>query len=147
MIILHKLARKIISFLENFLKVNEEREMNRHYPLYEVLPDVDIIVKDRDVLSEIADRADKIMEEKRLYLDPNFTLEHLAREVWSNRTYMSRALRLKRGVSFREYVSHFRLKYARGLCENAGYGASDLAIKSGFNDVRTFNRASDDFLF
>jgi YesN/AraC family two-component response regulator len=145
-IIFLKIVRSTICSLENLLNDWELNEANRSLLSNEVPPDVEIVIKERDVLSEIVQRADKVMEEKRLYLDPNFTLEALAKEVWSNRTYVSKALRLKRGVSFREYVYNFRLGYARKLWSNEECGAKDMAIMSGFNDVRTFNRAADDFL-
>ncbi len=114
--------------------------------MYVNLPEVEVCIRESDVLSEIADRADRVMEEKSLYLNPNLTLEQLAREVWSNRTYVSRALRLRRGVSFREYVCRFRMQYARKLGNRMGYGRSDLAVRCGFNSVRAFNRAAYDFL-
>lgn len=145
-IIFHKAVRSLICSLEYLQNIYDLNEADRRLISDEVPPDVEIIVKEKDVLSDIATRADRVMEEKRLYLDPNFTLENLAREVWSNRTYVSKALRLRRGVSFREYVYNFRLRYARRLWRDVDCGARDLAIRSGFNDVRTFNKAADDFL-
>ncbi|MBQ3174902.1 MAG: helix-turn-helix domain-containing protein [Bacteroidales bacterium] len=111
---------------------------------YREFEEVEITVNERDVFSEIADRADRVMEEKRLYLLPDLTLTMLAKEVWSNRTYLSKAIHLRRGMGFRQYVNYYRLKYAKELCKEDFPSLLDLALKSGFSDVRTFNRAADE---
>ncbi|MBR5856483.1 MAG: helix-turn-helix domain-containing protein [Bacteroidales bacterium] len=145
-IILIRTVRGIIGCFERVLALLEGKDTNPRPLLYERLPEVEMSMRHCDILAEIANRADRVMEEKRLYLNPDLTLNRLAKEVWSNRTYVSKALRLKRGVSFREYVCHFRLKHAKKMCNNIGRGAYELAIGSGFNDVRTFNKAVSDFL-
>ncbi len=123
----------------------ERKEFGQRLQELEVFDDihnVEVIYRRRDVLVEIAERADRVMEEKRLYLLSDLTLKKLAREVGSNRTYMSRAIHLVRGMGFRQYVNLFRLKHARELCSGGSPSSLEVALKSGFADIRTFNKAT-----
>ena len=107
----------------------------------ESLPECEVVLGERDVLLEIIKRADKVMLEKRVFLNPDLTLDSLAKEVWSNRTYLSRAISRKKGETFKQYVNCYRLNYAAELCASKRYGVQDIAIASGFRSARMFYAA------
>ncbi len=87
----------------------------------------------------VGKRADKIMSEKMLFLDPAFTMEQLARESGTNRTYISIYVRSEKGCSFREYIGRYRIAYAYELISSGRVNTlADAAMLSGFGCVRSF---------
>ena len=84
----------------------------------------------------------RLMEQKRLYLQPGITRDIVAREVLTNRTYITRALRAK-GFSFTQFVNSFRVAYALKLMADERYrdaSPADIAEMSGFSSVDTMSR-------
>lgn len=142
-IIFHKCIVWLLKRLISTLGMEEFKVRVWSNP-YMYMEQVQIRIKKRDVLEEIAQRADRIMVGKRLYLIPDLTLEMFAREVSSNRTYLSKAIHKWRGMSFRHYVNTYRLKYARELYQSSAATPIDMAIGCGFNDLRTYSRATDE---
>ena len=83
-----------------------------------------------------------VMVEKRLFLCKDFTREDLAREVVTNRTYISRVLK-KRGLNFARFVNSFRVQYAIELLLSDRYrdtSPEDIACMSGFSGADAMNR-------
>lgn len=86
----------------------------------------------------------KCMEDDRLFLNSRLTLEDAARAIGTNRTYLSDYLNNTLGTTFYEYVNAYRVKYACALLsapDADGLILADVAEKSGFNSMSTFNRA------
>lgn len=82
------------------------------------------------------------MLERRLFLRPDLTRDALAREVLTNRTYITRALK-GRGLNFSQFVNSFRADYAIGLMTGKKYRDAspvEIAELSGFSSVDTMNR-------
>ena len=102
--------------------------------------------KEEDVLAGVSRRMDSFVKEKKIFLDPGLTLEKLAEEIGSNRTYLSRALARYKGVHFNRYINSYRLRHAAGLLEEgaAGEDILDMALLSGFKNVKTFRRALEE---
>ena len=102
--------------------------------------------KEEDVLAGVSMRMDSFVRDKKIFLDPDLTLERLAGEIGSNRTYLSRALARYKGVHFNRYINSFRLRHAAGLLEDgaAGEDMLDMALLSGFKNTRTFRRALEE---
>ena len=98
-----------------------------------------VIKRDRDVLGEIRDRVEKLMVEKKLYLNPELTLQMLADEVGTNRTYLSRMFSQKMGIGFNHYLNNARIFYANNVVGDC-IDINDFAIGCGFGCVRTFYR-------
>lgn len=83
------------------------------------------------------------MEEREAFLDPNLTLLSLAREIGTNRTYLSRYLSEVKETNFYDYVNQMRVlrKSVPLLKDENRYTLDHVAIKSGFNSLSTFQRA------
>ena len=100
-----------------------------------------IIVRDSFdcTLDRIEGRVDWLMDHKMLFLKEDLTLEKLAREVGTNRTYLSKMFNRNKRVTFSSYLNRKRLEYARSLsCRELP--AEDIAQECGFPSVRTYYR-------
>lgn len=83
----------------------------------------------------------RVMARKRLYLNKKCSREGLARELLTNRTYVSRALNA-RGMNFARFVNSFRAEHAIGLLARfdlADVPLEDIAEMSGFSSVDKMN--------
>ena len=84
----------------------------------------------------------QLMLEKKLFLRKKLTRDEMAREVMTNRTYITRALK-GRGLNFSQFVNSFRSQYAIELMlapEHRDTPPDDIAELSGFSHVATMNR-------
>ncbi|MBR3065100.1 MAG: AraC family transcriptional regulator [Bacteroidales bacterium] len=91
---------------------------------------------------EIYARMQLLMQEKKLFLHKDLTRDEMAREVMTNRTYISRALQ-GRGLNFAQFVNSFRAQYAIELMlseDHRDLPPADIAELSGFSHVATMNR-------
>ena len=87
------------------------------------------------------ERLQNLMEERKLYLNPKFSIIELTNLLGSNRTYVSVFLNEVLGKSFFDYVNEFRLVVAEKLVIETDENFSEIAAKSGFNSICTFRRA------
>ncbi|MBR6424188.1 MAG: AraC family transcriptional regulator [Bacteroidales bacterium] len=84
----------------------------------------------------------RLMTERRLYLDRACCREMLAREMMTNRTYISRVLNLH-GQTCQQFINAFRAQHAIGLlarADLAGTPLGDIAVMSGFSGLDAMNR-------
>ncbi|PKO99616.1 MAG: hypothetical protein CVU13_03560 [Bacteroidetes bacterium HGW-Bacteroidetes-8] len=100
---------------------------------------------------EIVRKSDELLTKKHLFLDQNFKLETLAREIGTNRTYLSRSIRYIKKENFAGYINSKRVEYAKSIiskratCSLCGtdkpiMSTEDFAIASGFGSKRSFVR-------
>ena len=81
------------------------------------------------------------MENERVFLHKGLTISALAKELSSNKTYISLILNRRRGVSFSVFVNSYRVDYAKRLMkENPSMLISDVADSAGFTDESSFFR-------
>lgn len=93
---------------------------------------------------ELISRLTELMETKRLYLNTGLSILDVARELSTNRTYLSKAINNHLKTNFPGFVNEYRIKEAVGLI-TSGY-ANDhtieaLAGSSGFANRNVFNSA------
>jgi AraC-like DNA-binding protein len=98
----------------------------------------------------IMERCDKVMAVKKLYLHQNLKISVLAREVGTNRSYLSVSIREIKCKSFPQYINHYRIEHAKNLMrenkENplvmpeGSDPIEDIAQASGFSSSRNFIR-------
>lgn len=90
---------------------------------------------------ELFSRIEEAIVKKELYLDSSFSRTLLAREVGSNRTYVTKALKTH-GVGFYDYLNRYRLERAKQILsqrENSTMLMEEVACGSGFSSVRVMN--------
>ena len=91
---------------------------------------------------EIYAKMKQLMTERCLFLRKDLTRDQMAREVMTNRTYITRALK-GRGLNFSQFVNAYRAQYALELMLDERYRdapPADIAEMSGFSHVATMNR-------
>lgn len=93
--------------------------------------------------SAVIARVSRHMEESRPHLNPNLTVEQLARQLGVAPRELSRAINQGFGQNFFEFVSGYRVAQARRLLEDAGSTTSilDVMYDAGFNSKSVFNTA------
>ncbi len=92
-----------------------------------------------DKLSQIEYKVDKLMSSRQLYLDSNLTMETLAKEAGTNRTYLAKMFRERKQIRFEQYLNVLRLKYASEM-DYRNLDVVDMAIVCGFPSLRAFYR-------
>ena len=116
------------------------------------------VSRKKDTLKTVSRKLANMMEERKLYLDPELDLARLSTAVGSNRTYLSRVLAEMSG--FYIYINSLRLKHLyyvlnreedQMLAETdslsdvpvrlQGKDLQTLALKCGFSDLRSLRRA------
>ena len=95
--------------------------------------------------AEIVGRLQALMSEHRLYLDPDITVQRLARRLGLPSRNLSSAVNRTQGTNMSQYVNAFRLTYAVQLLVETNESVTKIATQSGFmtrsNFYREFQRA------
>lgn len=82
------------------------------------------------------------MEKSKLYLDPDLSLEDMARALGTNKVYLSRTVNVVSGRNFCQFVNYYRVQYAKDIMRKDPHSRMmDVAIASGFHSIVTFNMA------
>lgn len=102
---------------------------------------------------DIISKFDALISSKKLFLDPEFSIKKAAKEVGTNRTYLSRSINFKTGQNFNDFINNYRSEYARGVIRNSflrdegkrsaiykPISMSEVAVASGFRSLRALNR-------
>ena len=90
----------------------------------------------RDVLNEKAQR----WIERGDYRTPGITIEQVAHDMGTNRSYLSRYLNEVCQVSFYEWVAQMRIEEAQSLMRsNPSLSIEQIATKVGFTSASTFS--------
>lgn len=89
----------------------------------------------------LADKLDAAMRDDALYLDPNLSLDKLARHVRGAPDHVSQTLNVYMGTTFFDYVSRWRVEAAKDLLASSRSSVLEIAIDVGFNSRSTFYKA------
>ena len=97
----------------------------------------------RNGSSPMSQKLEEYIREKELFLNAKLSLNDLATEMGTNRSYLSNCLNNELGVTFYDFINSFRLERAKSLLGDAAFGGSieETALLSGFNSVSTFRRS------
>ena len=97
--------------------------------------------KGSDDDNSLFDRIQRCMREKEQFKIPDLTREDLARELSTNRQYLTEAIKAATGKTFLDYVNQYRLDYARQLllADNL-LPINNIIFDSGFSSSSTFYR-------
>ena len=81
-----------------------------------------------------------LMMDKKVFLRPKLTLDEVADELHSNKTYVSKMVNNTYGVSFPELVNTLRVDYAEQyILSHREAKQSEVALNSGFLSASAFN--------
>ncbi len=81
-----------------------------------------------------------LIENDKIYLDPNLSVADVARQVGTNRNYLSQYFNHEYNMPFVDYINNLRVSYAEKLLVE-DLSIEEIATSSGFNSVTTFRRA------
>lgn len=87
-----------------------------------------------------ADRFESVFSKGKIYLNATLTLNDLARELGTNRTYLSNYLNRELHTTFYEYVNQWRVRRAKELLRETDMLLEEVALQSGFNSMSSFRR-------
>lgn len=80
-------------------------------------------------------------EKQKFYTEPGITIEHVATQLRSNRTYLSTHMNLHRKMSFKEWINHLRIEEACELLRNnPEMPVSQIGAMVGLPDKSNFGR-------
>ena len=71
----------------------------------------------------------------------NISVADIAEQLHISRSSVSHIFSARLGIHFCDYVNALRLSEATELLKNGNYSITQIAEKSGFSTIRTFNRA------
>ncbi|MCK5774742.1 MAG: helix-turn-helix domain-containing protein [Bacteroidales bacterium] len=92
---------------------------------------------------EIFEQILELMEKEKLFIDEDFSLNKLAMELDTNRTYISNIINSHTGETFIQLVNKFRIKHAKEALideNNKNLTIESIGKETGFKSTSTFNR-------
>lgn len=96
---------------------------------------------DAEQVATLAERIKQLIEEKRLYLQPNLKVSDIANELCTNRLYISHAINSVMHLSFSDYINKKRIEFATSLFStHPDKAIPDIALESGFASQNSFYR-------
>ncbi len=126
---LFALCKPLEAKLMNMYKVRYDKEETRE-------------TSQNTMYRELFNRVESYFTCSRPYLDANLTIQDVARVLFTNKVYISRAVALFRGLNFCQYVNEFRVRNAKTMMESdPDIKVSTVSIRSGFNSIVSFSTA------
>ena len=79
------------------------------------------------------------MESKKPFLVESFSLSDLSAGVFTNKSYVSKAINRSSSLNFRRFVNRYRVAYAQEIFkQNMALRVQDLTMLSGCHSIQTF---------
>lgn len=90
--------------------------------------------KTNEILRELRD----CMEDKKMFKNPALTLDILADEMDTNRSYLSIVINSRMQKGFTEYLNFYRVEEAKKLLRETDNKISNILVEAGFGSPQTF---------
>lgn len=85
---------------------------------------------------------ESVMEEHKVYLQPNLRIDDVARLMATNRSYLSEMINKEYKMSFSSYINSLRIQYAKNLMlSDKDLTQDKIAEQSGYLNASSFNRS------
>lgn len=130
---------------QTVLATEIETQSIKKNPFITMLPkENDFTGVQQELITDLADKIESLMKEKRMFLNPDLSLDDIARELETNRLYVSRAINSELYTNFISYVNEFRIKESIRLIslgEHKVLSMEGIAHASGFNNRKSFSAA------
>ena len=92
-------------------------------------------------MEELIQKIDAVMDDEQLFRNPELTIRDVARELATNRLYVSRAINSTYGMSCTVYLNKKRIDYSIALMKQYPLKSiENVAIESGFLSAKAFHR-------
>lgn len=83
---------------------------------------------------------DRLMRERKLYRDPNLTLDRLSRRAGIPARHISAAVNRAHGRNVSQVVNEYRVEEARRLLAETAAPVTEIMFEAGFQTKSNFNR-------
>lgn len=84
---------------------------------------------------------ERLVFERRAFLEPHLTVTEVARRLQTNKTYISKLVNELYGMSFPDLVNALRVRHAQEYrAAHPGARQQEVAAACGFSSVSFFNR-------
>ncbi|MFE0019317.1 helix-turn-helix domain-containing protein [Mesorhizobium sp. NPDC059054] len=90
--------------------------------------------------AQVLATVDRLMRERKLYRDPNLTLDRLARRVGIPARHISAAVNRVHGRNVSQIVNEYRVEEARRLLAETAAPVTEIMFEAGFQTKSNFNR-------
>jgi AraC-like DNA-binding protein len=92
-------------------------------------------------MDSVITRLNVLMHDEELFMDENLSIKSVAEKLQVNHQQLSEILNRGLGMSFSTYVNDFKISEAKKLLiDQPELTVLRIAMMTGFNSVRTFNR-------
>ena len=118
------------------------------YNWFEVVP-IEIETEEETQKNKLSSKTDsyydhliKLMQEEKLYIDVELTLQNLAERLGISPGYLSRIINEKENKNFFEFINAYRIQEVKEKLVDEEYGHYSIlgiALESGFKSKSTFN--------
>lgn len=85
-------------------------------------------------------RVNTLISEQKLYLNPDLTLNTLARKTGVPARQISKAVNLTRGCNVSQWINGLRIDYAQQLLRNTDLPITEVMLEAGFATKSNFHR-------
>ncbi|MBK5722285.1 AraC family transcriptional regulator [Dysgonomonas sp. Marseille-P4677] len=97
--------------------------------------------QDRTTCDTLFEEIESYMTDRSAYINPDLTREYIAKELNTNRRYITEAIKEATGHTFSDYVNFYRLDHARKqLLADETTSVNVIVYDSGFSSISTFYR-------
>lgn len=138
----------IVYFIYNRKLKKKNKDLYRQIESYSQAQEEIIQLKFNQLKKEtkedlsLFDRLEKKMTEKKLYLQKDLSLDVLADQLNTNRTYLSDCIKNGCGKTYSNYISDLRLHAAIKLFEQEAYlSVTEISEQVGYSTYTSFYRA------
>ena len=95
-----------------------------------------------EVYKDLYERILDYFENGRPYLDGELSINDLARDLYSNRLYISKAISQYTGRNFCQFVNYYRVQHSINVFrDNPELKVHEIGSVSGFNSIVSYNMA------
>lgn len=93
-------------------------------------------------------QVEQYLEDRKPYLNPEFKITDMARDLASNRTYISAFINREYGVNFNRFINNYRLKeverlHAEAVQRKQKTPVLEIVLHAGFSNYRSYFRAKN----
>lgn len=85
-------------------------------------------------------RIETLISEQQLFLNPDLTLNTLARKAGIPTRQISKAINLTRGCNVSQWINGFRIRYAQQLLSSTALPVTEVMLEAGFATKSNFHR-------
>ncbi|MDL2239894.1 helix-turn-helix domain-containing protein, partial [Bacteroidales bacterium OttesenSCG-928-L14] len=142
-----KLVRKSQQWA-GITEIDHQEEIDNNEVLVEQIDSIEEVdIKDENLPDStdisIMDLIEVLMKEKKIFTNPDISIDTLSKELGINRRYISSAINRTTKKHFFTYINEYRIKEAICIMSdpaNDKYTLDSIALDIGFNDRQAFHR-------